>query len=169
MPTVVALSTSGDALLKARAPYDRTGSELFLSLAVYDDLGIEDVAACAQSIAENFSPLDLWVHGIGTFQGEHLVLYAAVLMTPELLQLHTELHYELQHVGPARPNYTPGRWVPHITLASVSNTSKAVSAYRELISTPLTGEYHAHELVLVSGPPPTVEERYRFRGGASRQ
>ena len=165
MPTVVALSTSGDALLKAREPYDRTGSELFLSLVVYDDLATEDVAPCAELIAAKFSPQDLWVHGIGTFQGEHLVLYAAVLMTPELLQLHTELHYELQHVGPSRPNYRPGRWVPHITLASVSSTAKAADAYRELIATPLTGAYHARELVLVSGPPPTVEERYKFRGG----
>ena len=166
MPTVIALSTPGDALLKARAPYDATGSELFLSLAVYDDLAIEDVAASAESIAANFSPLDVWVHGIGTFQGEHLVLYAAVLLTPELLELHGELHYELRRVGPSRPNYTPGRWVPHITLATVSTTTKAVSAYRELVATPLTGEYHARELVLVSGPPPTVEERYKFRGGA---
>ena len=151
--------------MKARAPYDSTGSELFLSLAVYDDLGVDDVAEIAKSVAATFSPLNVWVHGIGTFQGENLILYAAVLMTPELLELHQELHHALQHVGPSRPNYTPGRWVPHITLATVSTAKKAVSAYSELLATPLTGEYHGRELVLVSGPPPTVEERYQFRGG----
>ena len=167
MPTVIALSTPGEALSKARAPYDLTGSELFLSLAVYDDLAVDDVTEGARSVAANFSPLNVWVHGIGTFQGEHLVLYAAVLLTPELLELHQELHHELRHVGPSRPNYTPGRWVPHITLATVSTAKKAVSAYSELLAgPPLTGEYHARELVLVSGPPPTVEERYLFRGSA---
>jgi len=160
LPTVIALSTPGDALLKARAPYAKAGSELFLSLAVYDDLWVDDVAAIAKSVAERFSPLDVWVHGIGTFQGEHLALYAAVLLTPQLWELHSELHHQLEHVGPSRPNYTPGRWVPHITLATVNTAAKAVSAYEQLLATPLTGEYHAKEIVLISGPPPTVEERY---------
>lgn len=166
MPTVIALSTQGEALSKARAPYDETGSELFLSLAVYDDLWVEDVARVAKSVAGAFSPLNLWVHGIGTFQGEHLALYAAVLLTPELWELHSVLHHRMENVGPSRPNYTPGRWVPHITLATVSTAAKAVAAYEQLLANPLTGEYHAGEIVLVSGPPPTVEERYTFRGGA---
>lgn len=163
MPTVIALSTPGDALLKARAPYDKTGSELFLSLAVCDELWVDDVADVASSIAGDFSPLNVWVHGIGTFQGEHLALYAAVLLTPELWELHAELHHKLERVGTSRPNYTPGRWVPHITLATVSTPAKAATVYSELIATPLTGEYHADEIVLVSGPPPTVEERFAFK------
>jgi len=164
MPTVVALSTPSEVLEKARAPYDRTGSELFLSLAVYDDLGVEDVAVITGAVASDFAPLRIRVHGIGTFMGEHYVLYAAALMAPELAELHRVLHRELHLVGPSRPNYLPGRWVPHITLATVSTAAKAASAYTQLLEVPVTGQYPARELVVVSGPPPTVEERYQLNG-----
>jgi len=162
--TVVALEIDDhQPISDAHRLVDRAPSEPYLSLAVFDDVGASEIEAGFTSLASKLPPTTIEISGLGTFQGESPVIYASVILTEGLRTLHASVHESFQGLR-CRPYYTPGAWVPHITLAVCENHSEAEGAISRLLPHTLRGSYNGSALLLVSMPPVSIERRYELSG-----
>jgi 2'-5' RNA ligase len=91
-----------------------------LSLAVYDDLPLDGVAAALDALTVGTGNTDLLISSIGAFpaEGAASVAFLAPAVTEPLLALHYYCHRALAPLGCACwEQYQPGHWVPHVTVA----------------------------------------------------
>jgi 2'-5' RNA ligase len=90
-----------------------------VSLVVSDD--VEALRALAPDLAEIVrmaGPQVLSLDAVGLFPGADPVLYLGVTPTERLLRLHAEVAELLRGRGiEVRPEYLPGAWIPHCTVA----------------------------------------------------
>ena len=102
-----------------------------VSLTVMTSAAHLDLSHVRQVLAG--SELHLRLASVGVFPGPEGVLFLGVVVTPELLALHRELH---QCVAPDAvelwPYYEPGLWVPHCTLALGLDDEQCGTAVRAL-------------------------------------
>jgi len=134
MPYAVALELDSDAAARveaiaariAAACGDRAttisslGVPPHLSLAVYDDLPLQGVAAALEALAVDTGNTELLISSIGAFPAPDAgsVAFLAPAVTEPLLALHYYCHRALTHLGRACwEHYQPGQWVPHVTVA----------------------------------------------------
>lgn len=110
------------ALDRAGVPSLATGTQGWprphLSLMVCDQL---DVGAAVAALAplSAVPALTLLFSSLGVFPGAGGVAFLGVVVTPALLDLHRRSHLALAGVTQtAWEHYSPGRWVPHCTLAT---------------------------------------------------
>lgn len=103
-----------------------------ITMLIGDQLSSEDTSI-VQSIAQ--SEHQIVFGSLGLFP-QSLVLYLAAAPSPDLIQTHTCLSASLRRRGVSIwPNYAPGNWIPHCTLAleiSAAQVSEAIA-----ISAPL--------------------------------
>ncbi|MFN2305073.1 MAG: 2'-5' RNA ligase family protein [Anaerolineales bacterium] len=80
------------------------------------DLGL--ISPILTQIAENSRTFTLHALGLGIFTGTHPILYLPLVKTGEMISLHQviwdQIHPACNHL---QYYYSPGQWVPHITLA----------------------------------------------------
>ena len=86
-----------------------------LTLAIADRADPAATVAVLKEFAERTPSLPVPFVGLGAFLAPARVLWAAPRVDRALLDLHEALHATL--AWPPHPHYTPGRWVPHCTLA----------------------------------------------------
>lgn len=107
-----------DALDPAVETVTRLGDVPHLSLAIYDELNTEAYAVRLRAFADTLEPFSLRLAGLGVFAAATHVLYAAPVVTSEVLALHRRFHDSFTLPGAVcHEHYRPGAWVPHVTLA----------------------------------------------------
>lgn len=139
-----------DALDPAVETVRRLGDVPHLSLAIYDELNVDACAVRLGAFAETLQPLTLRLAGIGVFAAATHVLYAAPVVTQELLTLHRRFHDSFAPPGAAcHEHYRPGAWVPHVTLALNLSAAQLHAAFGTTTSqwTPFAGEIDAVRLI----------------------
>jgi 2'-5' RNA ligase len=88
-----------------------------ITLAIYPDETLADqVGAALERIAPAWQALPIALAGLGIFPGATSILWAAPVVTTELLNRHMDLQAALPGF-PVDPHYRPGSWVPHVTLS----------------------------------------------------
>jgi 2'-5' RNA ligase len=96
-----------------------SGNRPHFSLALYGELAVSVCASLLTSFAQTHAPFALTIESVGIFPGEQFVVFLAPIVTPDLLNLHREVHQLLQGAGAfPRPYYLPGHWTPHCALAT---------------------------------------------------
>jgi len=95
----------------------RTGIAPHLSLAVYERLVPAAITALLQHFADAQPAFGIQLASLGLFAGPPSVLFAAPVVSTELLALHRAYHQATRSAGPGCwAHYLPENWVPHVTL-----------------------------------------------------
>lgn len=89
-----------------------------LTIAEAESLDDGGRATVGAMVADRL-PLPTDLVAMGVFARRGLVLHLVVVPAPELVSLHLAVSERLVGLGAGpRPHLVPGRWVPHVTLAS---------------------------------------------------
>lgn len=124
--------------------------EPHISLAVYDGLDPEPLARALDRFSADMSAPSIKLSSIGLFPGPASVLFAARVVSAELLALHRDFHGAAASAGAACwPYYLPGNWVPHVTLGeqlSPEEAGAAISGAMDLWQ-PVAASLHRISLV----------------------
>jgi hypothetical protein len=89
-----------------------------LTVAEAEALPDAELAAVGRDVAAAL-PLEVSVVALGAFVRRGLVLHLVVVPSPELVALHSRVWQRLVAAGAApRERLAPGRWAPHVILAS---------------------------------------------------
>ena len=79
------------------------------------------------SFTQSVEPISLHVAGIGTFSGDHPVIYLPVTKTPSITSIYNEMaSWITEYTSTTNPNYDPLLWIPHITLSADEFNSDGV-------------------------------------------
>jgi 2'-5' RNA ligase len=118
-----------------------------VTLAIYpDETSDEEVAAALALVAPTWTALPVTLAGFGIFPGATSILWAAPVVTAELLDRHMALQAALPDFL-VHPHYRPGSWVPHVTLSGVlRDPAQALAALMPLWQ-PVSGLLSRLELV----------------------
>ncbi len=95
----------------------RTGQSHHLTLAVYEALDVDRALVQLTKFVDGLAPQPIHLPVIGSFRGEKTVLFVCPEVTPDLVALHRHYHDVTEALGPGDPDYHPGTWLPHLTLA----------------------------------------------------
>lgn len=81
----------------------------------YDQELLQDIL---QDVIRESQPFTIQTHGLGIFTGAHPVLYVTIGFDETMYALQRKIYQAIEHIAiEPLAYYTPGRWVPHITLA----------------------------------------------------
>ena len=106
-----------------------------LSLAVYDRLVPAAVTVSLQRFAERQPTLAIQLASLGLFPGPPAVLFAAPVVSAELLVLHRAYHQATWASGPrCWAHYLPEAWVPHVTIGEDLRLATVPTALRNAIA-----------------------------------
>jgi 2'-5' RNA ligase len=95
----------------------RAGIAPHISLAVYERVAPEAMAAGLERFAERRTACAIQLASLGVFPGPPAVVFAAPVVTADLLSLHRAYHQASWAAGPScLSHYLPQAWVPHITI-----------------------------------------------------
>jgi 2'-5' RNA ligase len=83
-----------------------------------------DIEKAVLHVAGRWTTSAVILAGLGIFPGEQPVIWAAPVVTPDLLTKHAELHTALMPFA-VHAHYRPGSWVPHVTLSQQGVASAA--------------------------------------------
>jgi len=93
------------------------GYAAHITLAIYpDETPIEQLRSGLARVAGSWRVLPVTMAGFGVFPGASSILWAAPIVSSELLARHAELQSALTGL-PVHPHYRSGTWVPHVTLS----------------------------------------------------
>lgn len=135
-----------------------------VTLLGFDDLTHPQVKDLLERLSQATAPFQLEACGLGFFNDPAPILYAPVVQTPALHLLHRALHGQLLDLGgKVYDLYTPGRWVPHITLAQGPGAPGAYGEAVELLmKEPLRMSFEVRNLTLFEWIGPRYEPCDRF-------
>lgn len=90
-----------------------------LTVGMFEAVDVPAAATVLDAFADRFPAMTLTFSSLGVFVLETDVVFAAPIVTAELLERHAWLHERLAACteGPFTP-LLPGSWVPHATLAA---------------------------------------------------
>jgi hypothetical protein len=90
-----------------------------VTLAIYDGDGVREteLRAALDQASRSRRAITLTFDAIGTFNGPPMVLWASPRPNTTLSGIYEVVHSVIDPVH-CRPNYRPGAWVPHCTLAT---------------------------------------------------
>ena len=125
----------------------RVGYAPHITLAVYpDDAPVERIWTAVEAVAADWRALPIAVSGFGIFPGPPPVLWAAPLVTRELLSRHIAVQAALSGL-PAHAHYLPDAWVPHVTLSDgLSDPGRALTVLMKRWR-PIRGTLHRLDLL----------------------
>ncbi len=119
--------------------------EPHITLGVYDGVDGEPLVEALERFSDGLKPLAVTLSSLGLFPGPASVLFAAPVVSAELLALHRDFHAITASARLAcSPYYLPGNWVPHVTLGERLRPDEAGAATTEAMGLwrPLTVELH---------------------------
>lgn len=88
-----------------------------VTLAIYpDDTPEAALEAAFAQLTQTWQTLPLTLSGFGVFPGPSPILWAAPVVTRDLLARHATVCDAFPNL-PVHPHYRPDSWVPHVTLA----------------------------------------------------
>ncbi len=123
-----------------------------------------------RALAAHMRPFKIHTDGLGIFSGPDPVIYAAIHRTTSMERLHARLWRQIKPAAEGlSPLYHPGHWVPHITLVSgVEDTRALLCGLEQLALRPFDWEIEVNNLCFVSQRDEqvgTLEYRYDFGSG----
>ncbi|QWW69740.1 2'-5' RNA ligase family protein [Rhizobium sp. WYJ-E13] len=133
----------------ARTPR-RLNIEPHISLAVYDGLDPEPLFRALDRFSDGMRAPVVRLSSVGLFPGPAPVLFAAPVVSAELLALHRDFHAAVDSAGAACwPYYLPGNWVPHVTLGEQLTPEEAGAAISGAMGLwqPMSASLHRISLV----------------------
>ncbi|MGF6227698.1 2'-5' RNA ligase [Inquilinus ginsengisoli] len=158
--SAVALATLIEAVERAEAHATtprRARVAPHLSLAVYDRLVPAAVTVSLQRFAERQPALAIQLASLGLFPGPPAVLFAAPVVSAELLAVHRAYHQATWASGPrCWAHYLPENWVPHVTLGEGLRLAAVPTAVRNAIAAWRPHPAVLHRLSLVRFHPVEV-------------
>jgi len=116
-----AIRSQWEALAMAGVPFPLrdSGNRPHFSLAIYSELDIPVCTSLLNLFVQTLSPFTLSISSLGIFHAEKTVVFLAPIVSPGLLDLHSQVHQLLQNAGVLPSlNYLPGHWTPHCALAT---------------------------------------------------
>jgi 2'-5' RNA ligase len=118
-----------------------------VTLAIYgDDAPFNRLQDGLALCASRWNAVPVSLSGFGLFPGSKSILWAAPVVTQQLLAVHTELQDILLEL-PVHAHYQTGAWVPHVTLSGpLVDPTRALAALIPLWR-PLTGSLNRLDLV----------------------
>jgi 2'-5' RNA ligase len=118
-----------------------------ITLAVYpDETPVAPLIAALQRLAQAWVALPVTLSGLGVFPSPSAALWAAPVVTPELLARHAAVQAALPDLQP-HAHYRLGAWMPHVTLSgALDNPAPALSVLLSVWQ-PLAGRLDRLELV----------------------
>lgn len=132
-----------------------------VSLTGFDGALPPDLIPKLQVFSESIAPVELILGSVGVFPGEEGVVFLAPVVTPLLLEVHTQIHDLLRTMNvQTNPYFQPGFWVPHSTMAMNIPAAAISKAVEVCLESGAFGSAQLVELGLVQYPP--VEERALF-------
>jgi len=132
-----------------------------LSLALYDELDITTCASKLKVFAEMFSPFALTFSCLGIFPTGKSSVYLAPTVNQKLLDIHAYIHQLLKDGGTSSlPDYVPGYWIPHCTLAQDIHPELFAPTIEIGLSMPFPLQCRVEEIGVVECWP--VEYLYSF-------
>lgn len=97
------------------------------SWQIGEDYSMDLLAEAAQEVGTATPPLLVTTAGLGLFTGANPVIYISVVKTPALVAVHRLIWQRFEHVCQGvSPLYSPGLWMPHISLAYEDVTPKNI-------------------------------------------
>jgi 2'-5' RNA ligase len=131
--------------------------EPHVSLAVYEAFDPEPLARMLEQFAEHRHALAVRLSSIGLFPGPLSVLFAAPVVSADLLSVHRDFHRAAAFAEAAYwSHYLPGNWVPHVTLGERLNPEEAAAAISGAIDFFRPVVASLHSISLVRFPPVEV-------------
>ena len=121
-----------------------------VSLAVYEAFDPEPLARMLEQFTEGRRALAVKLSSIGLFPGPLSVLFAAPVVSADLLSIHQDFHEAAAFAEAACwPYYLPGNWVPHVMLGERLNPGEAAAAVTSAIDLfrPVVASLHGISLV----------------------
>jgi 2'-5' RNA ligase len=116
-PTRVLRSVKRRLAATLDVPAPPVSADPHVTLGVCDTLDVERCQAVLADLALE-PPLPCRFDSLGIFAANPTVLFAAPVVTAELLALHATFHERFRPIATGQSAfYLPGRWVPHCTLA----------------------------------------------------
>ena len=126
----------------------RLGYVPHISLAVLSsEKPIPKLEEVVSRAIEGWVTLSTVLAGVGVFPGTSPVIWAAPVVTTDLLTRHASLCAALVPFG-IHPHYRPGYWVPHVTLSQQApSLSRAIEAVTSTWDGPFPVSLERVELV----------------------
>ena len=130
-----------------------------VTLAIYDAVAARELCGVAAHVFHGAVAVELMFEAVRWFEGPSLTLYTAPGPSQALEALAGKLH---RLIAPERchPDYRPGRYIPHCTLASSIGPDRRenVIAFARGNEISLRAVFTHGEVV--SFPPPRLEARW---------
>jgi len=99
-----------------------------ITLAVYDDIEEHELFGAFDLAIADITQITSSVERLGYFEAPHaIILWAAPMLPTKVHSLHARVH-SLLDTDRCRPNYRPGVWVPHCSLATSIDLSRKAEA-----------------------------------------
>jgi len=121
-----------------------------------------------EAFCDHTAPLELRSIGLGLFLRPSPVIYAPIIRSPELAEVHRSLWTAVGGLGGSRFGlYAPEQWIPHLTLAQFDlDAETQLQALRLLAGQNLEMVFEVRNLTLFDwiGPRFEPRERYQLRG-----
>ena len=115
-----------------------------ISLAVFPKVDGQKLLQLTEEFAQTLCSFEFRLGAVGTFPTTDNVLFLYPVPSPKLLEVHAGLHERLLQSGlKSSPYYSPGKWVPHLTLEfnlAREELCRAVGIFKENF-TPIDGEF----------------------------
>lgn len=115
-----------------------------ISLAVFPQVNGQKLLKLTEEFAQTLTSFEFRLGAVGTFPTADNVLFLYPAPSLKLLEVHAGLHERLLHSGlESSPYYSPGKWVPHLTLEfnlSREELCRSLGIFKENF-TPIDGEF----------------------------
>lgn len=116
------------ALLEDQPSMEPLNYPPHLSLAVYDVIDETELFDAFDSAFANKSKAVVRFEKLGYFEAsDRIILWAAPILPSAISEIHSRIHM-LINADLCRPNYRPGAWVPHCSLAIAIDRSRQDAA-----------------------------------------
>ena len=118
-----------------------------ITLAIYaDNAPVHRLHGAITSCAHRWQAVPISLSGLGVFPGFRSILWAAPVVTQQLLAVQMELQAAMPELS-VDAHYRTGAWVPHVTLSGpLADPARAIAALMPLWQ-PLTGNLDRLDLV----------------------
>ncbi|WP_064093503.1 2'-5' RNA ligase family protein [Rossellomorea aquimaris] len=108
--------------------YEVENRQPHLTLASYEDLNKERFMELMDTYYENKPAIPLSFQLLGTFINSG-TLFLSPVVTEELMNLHLQHHQFFNLDGKEDSLYSPGKWIPHCTIANRLTQLKLLEAF----------------------------------------
>lgn len=141
------------------------GNRPHLTLAMFDDIDIEETDELLRIFSDNVGPIILKLIHIGVFPDKESTVFLGAAVEECLLNIHNEFHELFRKFHHEKWDvYLPGEWIPHCTVAIDVSMREALNITEYLIKNYRPLEVKCISIGLVEYPPARVISTYGLKG-----